>query len=283
MGSQRVPLGRGRFFERTDRPGLMAIINVTPDSFSDGGECVSVEQAVARARAAVAQRAVLVDIGGESTRPGAEPVDYAEEERRVVPVVRAVVERVGVPVSVDTRCAAVFSAAYNAGACMLNDVSALAHDADMAAAAARSEAAVLLMHMRGTPQNMDTHAHYNDVVAEVCAELSERLQSAEKAGVPRERLLADPGLGFAKDTAHNLTLLQHLPELAALGVPLVLGLSRKRFLGALCERSSPAERADATVALIACIAAEPIALLRVHAPGPAQDALAVALALRANT
>ncbi len=280
MGPQLVPLGRGRFFERSDRPGLMAIINVTPDSFSDGGECAGVAAAVARARAAVENHAVIVDVGGESTRPNAAAVDAEEEERRVVPAVRAIVERVGVPVSVDTRRAAVFCAAWRAGASMLNDVSGLRADSAMAAEAARTDAAVLVMHMRGTPADMDAHAQYSDVLGEVRSELGACLEAAQAAGIQRQHLLADPGLGFAKDTAQNVALLRRIGELLDLGVPLVLGPSRKRFLGALTGRGQPQERDHATTALIACLAAAPVALWRVHAPGPAADALAVAAALR---
>lgn len=280
MPDRCVPLGRGRAFTKTDRPGLMAIINATPDSFSDGGECMTVESAVQRARAAVAAGAVIVDIGGESTRPDAEAVAPEEELRRVIPVVRAVVQRVGVPVSVDTRCAQVFEAAWESGACMLNDVSALSHDAAMAPAVARTDAAVVLMHMRGDPRSMARHAHYADVVREVRDELALRVESAEQAGIPRRNLLLDPGLGFAKDTQHNLALLRGVDALAELGLPLVVGPSRKRFLGAVCGRAEPREREHATTALLACLAAADIALLRVHAPGHAADALAVAAALR---
>lgn len=282
MRPLHVPLGRGQRLPAEAWPGLMAILNCTPDSFSDGGQCASVEEAVLRGRAARDAGACILDVGGESTRPGAEPVTCEVELRRVVPVIRALVERVGLPVSVDTRKAAVFEEAYAAGASMLNDVSGLAHDAGLAPAVARTDAAVVLMHMRGTPLDMTTRAHYRDVVAEVLDELGLAFTRAERAGIAPDRLIADPGLGFAKDTAQNLDILRRLGEFRSLGVPLLLGPSRKRFLGEITGRMQPLERDAATAALLATLAGSGVALFRVHEVAAARDALLVARALGAG-
>ncbi len=260
----------------------MAILNCTPDSFSDGGTCMSVEAAVALGRAARENGACVLDVGGESTRPGAEAVSAAEELRRVIPVIRALVERVGLPVSVDTRKAEVFEAAWAAGASMLNDVSGLADDPALASAAAQTDAAVVVMHMRSTPADMAAHAHYADVVVEVRAELELALLRAARAGIAADRLIADPGLGFAKDTAHNLDILRRLGEFRSLGVPLLLGPSRKRFLGSITGRTQPRERDVATAALLATLAGAGVALFRVHDVAAARDALLVARALGAG-
>jgi len=271
-----VPLGRGQQLPAEATPGLMAILNCTPDSFSDGGQCLSVDAAVALARKAGAAGAAVLDVGGESTRPGAESVTVDEELRRVVPVIRALRERVGLPLSIDTRKAAVFEEAWAAGASMLNDVSGLRHDPQMAAVAARTDAAVVVMHMRGTPASMNAEAQYTNVVEDVLCELGHALQLARDAGIRTTNLIADPGLGFAKDTIQNLSLLTHLRRFTTLGVPLLLGPSRKRFLGDITGHEDPLARDTATAALVALLAHSPVGLFRVHAPAAARDALRVA-------
>lgn len=271
-----VPLGRGQQLPAEATPGLMAILNCTPDSFSDGGQYLSVDAAVALARKAGAAGAAVLDVGGESTRPGAESVTVDEELRRVVPVIRALRERVGLPLSIDTRKAAVFEEAWAAGASMLNDVSGLRHDPQMAAVAARTDAAVVVMHMRGTPASMNAEAQYTNVVEDVLCELGHALQLARDAGIRTTNLIADPGLGFAKDTIQNLSLLTHLRRFTTLGVPLLLGPSRKRFLGDITGHEDPLARDTATAALVALLAHSPVGLFRVHAPAAARDALRVA-------
>jgi dihydropteroate synthase len=257
----------------------MGILNVTPDSFSDGGAAADVEGAVARARAMVVAGAAVLDVGGESTRPGAEPVSEAEELRRVVPVVRALVERVGVPVSVDTTKAGVFAAAVAAGASMLNDVSGLAADPEAGRLAARAEAAVVLMHRRGDARTMSAAAIYDDVVAEVAAELELAVARAHAAGLPDEALILDPGLGFAKTPAQSWRLVHGL-EACRLGrYPLLVGPSRKSFLGAATGRTVPAERDVATAVVTAELARRGVECVRVHAVDAAHDAIAVAAAL----
>jgi dihydropteroate synthase len=262
------------------RAVILGILNVTPDSFSDGGRHFEPADAVRMALAMQQAGADILDVGGESTRPGARAPEEAEELRRVVPVVERLVGEVGLPVSVDTRRAAVARAALAAGAEIVNDVSALAHDPAMAGVVAEAGAGVVLMHMRGEPATMDTHATYDDVVAEVAAELAERRDAALAAGIAPEAIVLDPGLGFAKTTAHNLALLANLGAIAALGQPVLVGPSRKRFLGAVTGRALN-ERDAATAA--ACVAARMrgAALFRVHEVHGAREALDLADAVLA--
>ena len=252
-----LALPGGRSLELGERTLVMGILNVTPDSFSDGGRHDSVPAAVDAALAMVAAGADLIDVGGESTRPGAALVDEATERARVVPVVAALAPQLPVPISVDTTKSAVARAAIDAGAVMLNDVSGLRHDAALAAVAASTGAALVLMHMRGTTTDMYRHASYVDVAAEVAAELDWSVQAAERAGVSRRALIVDPGLGFAKQAAHSWELLARLadPALLALDLPVLVGASRKSFLQtAVGERPAherdPASAAAATVAVL---------------------------------
>jgi dihydropteroate synthase len=209
----------------------MGIVNVTPDSFSDGGAYLDPGAAVAHGLELAAAGAAVIDVGGESTRPGAAPVDADEELRRVLPVVRALADRVGVPVSIDTTKAAVARAALDAGARMVNDVSGGTADPELVRVAAAAGAAYVAMHMRGTPRTMQDSPHYDDVVGEVCDELRVRVAHALEVGVDARALLVDPGIGFAKTAAHNVTLLRALPEVAArVGMPVLVGTSRKSFL-----------------------------------------------------
>ncbi|MGH3118550.1 MAG: dihydropteroate synthase [Gaiellales bacterium] len=217
--------------ERFPRPSVMGIVNVTPDSFSDSGVHLDPDVAADAARRMVAEGAAIVDVGGESTRPGSEGVSVKEELRRVVPVL----ERLGgqVPVSIDTSKAEVARRALALGAELVNDVTALRGDQDMAAAVAEADAYVCLVHMRGEPRTMQDDPRYDDVVADVAAFLEERLSFAVAAGIPEERVCLDPGIGFGKTVGHNVELVRRLDELVAIGRPVLVGASRKRFLGRL--------------------------------------------------
>lgn len=262
-----------------DRPRVMGIVNLTPDSFSDGGELAGVDDALERARAMVEAGADLLDVGGESTRPGADAVPVDEEIARIVPFVRRAVRMFpNVPLSVDTRKAPVAEAALEAGARIVNDVSGLAFDPAMAPLVAARGAGVVVMHMRGTPADMARRAHYRDVVAEVRDELDQRLARARDAGVAPDAVVADPGLGFAKTAAQSLTLLRHLDALSDLGVPLLVGPSRKSFLGTVLGEP-PHRRGAGTVA--ACVLAylRGARIVRVHDVEPVVHALAVAHAV----
>ena len=253
----------------------MGVVNVTPDSFSDGGEHLEVETAVAHGRALVAEGADVVDVGGESTRPYAEPVSEQEELRRVVPVVERLA---GVPVSIDTSKAAVARAALDAGASYVNDVTAFRGDPDMAALVAERGAGCCLMHMLGEPRTMQDDPRYDDVVSDVKAFLEERMAFAVAEGVPEERIELDPGIGFGKTVAHNLELLDRVGEIAALGRPVVVGVSRKAFLGRITGREVPADRVAATVAANVLALERGATVFRVHDVAPTRDALLVAAA-----
>jgi dihydropteroate synthase len=253
-------------------PRVMGVVNVTPDSFSDGTGAVDVARAIAHARTLVGEGADLVDIGGESTRPGAAPVAEAEELARVIPVVAALA-RDGAIVSVDTMKPAVMRAAIDAGASMINDVRALAAPGALDAVA-HTGAAVCLMHMQGEPRTMQQAPAYGDVVREVCDFLAARVRAALAAGVARERIVVDPGFGFGKTQAHNLALLRALPTLAALGFPVLVGLSRKSMLGAITGRA-PDERLAASVAAALAAIARGAAIVRVHDVRATCDAIRV--------
>ena len=242
---------------------LMGVVNVTPDSFSDGGQCMTVETAVARSVALEAAGADLLDIGGESTRPGAVPVSAEEELRRILPVIAALASRIRIPVSIDTSKAAVAHAALDAGASLVNDVTALRDDAAMAAVIAEAESPVILMHMQGAPMTMQRQPAYDDVVTDVRHFLADAMERAIALGIDRERILLDPGIGFGKTLEHNLALLAQLPSLEALGRPLVVGPSRKSFIGELTGRSVE-ERVWGTAGAVAVAAWQGAAIVRVH-------------------
>ena len=262
-----------------ERPVLMGIVNVTPDSFSDGGAHLDTGAAVAHAERLAADGAQLLDIGGESTRPGAAAVSEEEEIARVVPVIREVVRRKMGVVSVDTRKARVARAALDAGAGVVNDVSGLQFDPALGGVVSASEAGVVLMHMRGTPDTMDSLATYAHVAPEVRTELQGAADRAEGAGIPRERIVLDPGLGFAKTADQNLRLLDELATVVALGYPVLVGPSRKRFLGAVT--GLPVEDRDRATAVACALAWERGArLFRVHNVALAREALSVAAAVR---
>ena len=245
-----------------DQPRVMGILNVTPDSFSDGGR-LTTGTAIAAGLAMRAEGADIVDVGGESTRPGAIPVEPEVERERVLPVIRALAGA-GVLVSIDTRHAATMAAALDAGARIINDVTALTHDPDAMALAAARGCPVILMHMRGTPATMSALARYGDVAAEVAAELALRVAAAERAGIARASIAIDPGFGFAKHPEHSLALLRRLSVLTALGCPLVAGVSRKGFIRAASGEADPRRCFPGSIAAGLHALSQGAAVLRVH-------------------
>jgi len=260
----------GRFELSLERPLVMGVVNVTPDSFSDGGRTLDPEAAISHARRLIDEGVDLLDVGGESTRPGAAPVPEEEELRRILPVAAALRD---FPVSVDTRRPGVMRAALDAGASMVNDIEALQAPGAIEAVA-QSGCAVCLMHMKGTPQTMQREPSYGDVVMEVKAFLAGRIAACEAAGMARNRLVADPGFGFGKTPEHNLTLLKRLPEFASLGVPLLAGWSRKSSLGRITGRDTSERLAGSlAAALLALLGGARI--LRVHDVKETRDAVLV--------
>ncbi|HEX7116318.1 MAG TPA: dihydropteroate synthase [Steroidobacter sp.] len=256
----------------------MGVLNVTPDSFSDGGRYLDVEAAVVHGLEMAHQGASILDVGGESTRPGAQAVEAEEEIRRVVPVIEALARRTGLPISVDTSKPEVMSAAVAAGACLINDVRALREPGALEAAA-RSGAGICLMHMQGEPRTMQVDPRYDDVVREVKEFLHERVQACIASGIARERLLVDPGIGFGKRLEHNLALLAHLPALLELGVPVLIGVSRKSMFGALLGRAVNERLAGGVAVATACVLAG-ASIVRAHDVPETLDAIKVAVALR---
>lgn len=259
---------------RLDRPRVMGIVNVTPDSFSDGGRHATAEAAIAHGLRLAAEGADILDVGGESTRPGAAPVPLEVELARVVPVVEGLVRQAGLPISVDTFKPEVMRAAVAAGAGMVNDIYALRQPGALEAAAELG-VPVVLMHMLGEPGTMQQAPAYDDVVGEVRRFLAERVFAAEMAGIERRRLVLDPGFGFGKSTAHNLALLAGLEGLAELGLPVLAGLSRKRSIGEITGRQVPEERVAGSVAAHLLAAQRGARLLRVHDVAATVDALKV--------
>jgi dihydropteroate synthase len=256
---------------------IMGIVNVTPDSFSDGGLYLDPDAAIAHGRELAAEGADVLDVGGESTRPGAAAVSVEEELRRVTPVVEGLAGG-GVPVSIDTSKAAVARAALDAGATMVNDVTAFRSDPELAAISAESGCEVCLMHMLGDPRTMQENPVYDDVVDDIRAFLAERIDFAVAAGVDEERIWVDPGIGFGKTVEHNLELTRRLSELKELGRPVVYGSSRKSFIGKLTG-ADPADRLGGTIASNVIAYANGAAMLRVHDVGPMREALTVAGAI----
>jgi dihydropteroate synthase len=247
-----------------ERTLVMGIVNVTPDSFSDGGMFDDAAQAVKHGLQLIADGADILDVGGESTRPGSDPVTTDEELRRVTPVIEGLhAEAPHTPISVDTRHAAVAGIAIEAGAAIVNDVSAAA-DPDMLSLARDTGAGLVLMHMQGEPKTMQEHPVYGDVVSEVRDFLASKIGSAVAAGVPRDRLCVDPGIGFGKDLGHNLALLREIDTFAELRVPVLVGVSRKRFIGQLSGVEDPTERVDGTAGAVAWCAARGVDVVRVH-------------------
>jgi dihydropteroate synthase len=261
------------------QPIVMGILNVTPDSFSDGGRFIDSSQALDHARRMLEAGAGIIDVGGESTRPGAANVSEEEELRRIIPVIDALANRFSTPISVDTSKPAVMTAAIEAGATLINDVRALREPGALEAAA-RTDAAVCLMHMQGQPRSMQLEPQYEDVVAEVKAFLVERAAACETAGIARDRLVIDPGIGFGKRLEHNLALLAHLPALAQLGLPVLVGVSRKSMFQTLLSRPVDQRLAGGVAVATAAVLAG-AAILRVHDVAETVDAVKVVQALRA--
>ncbi|MBI2962363.1 MAG: dihydropteroate synthase [Deltaproteobacteria bacterium] len=271
LGPRRVGRGAAVSFARLRGPVILGVLNVTPDSFSDGGRFLDVDSAVAQAQRMADDGADWIDVGGESTRPGAEPIPEAEELRRVLPVVERIARLR--PVSIDTTKAAVAARALDAGAAIVNDVSGATADPRMLEVVAGRRAAIILMHRKGTPKTMERLARYRDVVGEVKRFLQRRIAAALDAGVAPQAIAVDPGIGFAKNLEHNLQLLARIGEIAALGVPVVVGVSRKRFLGRLLGQP-PDQRLEGTIAASLLAVAGGARIVRVH------DVAAVARALR---
>ena len=257
-----------------DRPRIAGIVNVTPDSFSDGGKFLDIDKAIEHALALVDEGADLIDIGGESTRPGAEAVDAKTEIARVVPVIEGIAKKSQVPISIDTSKPEVMRAAIGAGAGLINDVRALREDGALDAAAALG-VPVVLMHMQGDPRTMQDDPQYDDVVGEIHRFLTERLFACQMAGIDKKKILVDPGFGFGKTLEHNLALLRALDQFAALGVPLLAGLSRKAMIGRLTGREDPALRAAGSAAAALIAVQKGAAIVRVHDVAQTRDALAV--------
>jgi dihydropteroate synthase len=261
------------------RPLVMGIVNMTPDSFSDGGLHASTEAAVAHGLKLVEQGADLLDVGGESTRPGASPVPLQEELARVVPVVAALAAQTSVPLSVDTFKAEVARQCLAAGAGVVNDVTALQGDPAMAEVVRGHGAGVVLMHMQGTPATMQVHPTYQDVVGDIAAFLNLRLRAAEGQGIARERIVLDPGIGFGKTAAHNLTLLARLHEFQALGRPVCLGVSRKGFIGRLLDRPVGQRLAGSLAAVCFALGRRAVQIVRVHDVRETHDAVTLFTAI----
>ena len=258
---------RGKVLDLGLRTHLMGVLNVTPDSFSDGGLYAGTERALAHAREMAAAGADIIDIGGESTRPGAEPLSEEEELSRIIPVIERLSAELPVPLSVDTYKATVAREALAAGASIVNDISGLRFSPDMAKTAADYGAAVVIMHIQGTPRDMQQHPVYADVIGEIMEYLAQGIELAVKAGVDREKTLIDPGIGFGKTLEHNLEILNRLDEFKGLGRPIVLGTSRKRFIGAVLNIPAPEQRVDGTAATVALGIERGARIVRVHDVG----------------
>lgn len=263
-GSQSIPLGR--------LPLLMGILNVTPDSFSDGGEALELDSAIEKGLQLIQDGANILDIGGESTRPGAEPVSLDEELRRVIPAIKALSAQTQIPISIDTTKAEVARQAIQAGATIINDISGLEFDQNMIPLAAESKAGVICMHIQGTPQTMQENPEYQDVINDLKAWFGKRLQILLDSGIEQDRIVLDPGLGFGKTAEHNLEILSHIREFKDLGFPVLIGHSRKRFLSKLLNRSVE-ERLAGTIGVSLALADQSVDILRIHDVSANRDAL----------
>jgi len=272
-----------RFRSRTLTLGrralLMGILNVTPDSFSDGGLYFDKEKAIAHGRQMMEEGADLIDIGGESTRPGSKPIPLEEEIRRVLPVIEGLAKQGGVPLSIDTCRSAVAKQAIDVGAEMINDISGLHGDPALAQVAAKEEVPIILMHIRGTPETMQKDVHYESLFSEILLFLEESIEKAESAGVDPNQIVIDPGIGFGKTLEHNLLLLKHLPEFRVLGKPILLGTSRKSFIGKILNEEVD-QRLEGTLSTIAIGVLKGAHIIRCHDVLPAKKVMAVADAIR---
>ena len=255
---------RGKVVSFADGPVIMGILNVTPDSFSDGGEFIDAQVAVAHGLAMVAEGAGMIDVGGESTRPGSAAVTAQEQISRVVPVIEWLAAKIDVPISIDTTSSKVADAALEAGASVINDVSALRFDSEMAAVATEYQAPVVLMHMLGEPGTMQVDPTYVDVIKEVKEFLAKRIDYARAAGIAADQIVIDPGIGFGKTLEHNLTLMKGLAELHSLGAAVLVGPSRKAFIGKVLGLDKPADRVFGTAAAVARCVEAGVQIIRVH-------------------
>ena len=269
-------------FNKTTKPLIMGILNITPDSFSDGGKYTQVNAAVAQAGVMVEEGVDIIDIGGESTRPGAESVSAEQQVLRVVPVIKAIRKAFSknLLISIDTTLAAVAEAALQAGANIINDVSAGQNDSNILKVAREYDVPIILMHMQGTPQNMQDNPSYINVITEVKEALENRIEEALSAGIKKQNIILDPGIGFGKRREDNLNLLAHLDQIVAIGYPVLLGTSRKRFMGSLCDVSSPAELVTATAVTTALGVMSGVPMFRVHDVKQNRQAADVAWAIK---
>lgn len=253
-------------FSPHNKPLIMGILNVTPDSFSDGGKFSGLNEALFHVEKMLSEGVDIIDIGGESTRPGSDPVSSTEQIQRVIPVITAIRQQLKNPVliSIDTTSSTVAEAALNAGATLINDVSAGQNDPALLTLAAHMNVPIILMHSQGTPKTMQENPFYNDVVQDVIKDLTDRIEAALTAGISKKNILIDPGIGFGKRKQDNLDLLAHLDKLVALGFPVLLGTSRKRFMGTICKVNEPAELVTATAVTTALGIMAGVQLFRVH-------------------
>ncbi len=272
-------------FKNIDKPLIMGILNITPDSFSDGGRYTGLDAALKQCQKMLDEGADIIDIGGESTRPDSDPVTVQEQIRRVVPVIRAIREKIStnVLISIDTTLSAVAAAALETGANIINDISAGQGDDKLLELAAKTEAPIILMHMQGTPKIMQDNPYYEDVVAEILLALQQRVDAALAAGVARERIVIDPGIGFGKRKQDNIDLLAHLQQFVETGFPVLLGTSRKRFMGSICQLSQPAELVTATAVTTALGVMAGVQIFRVHDVKENRQAADVAWAIKQAT
>ncbi len=262
-------------------PLIMGVLNVTPDSFSDGGAYNSPSKAIAQALHMRAEGAHIIDIGGESSRPGATPVPPQEQISRVVPVIEGILANTpDAVISIDTTSAAVAAAAIAAGACIINDISGLTHDPDMPELALRTKAGLVIMHMQGTPGNMQDHPVYQDCVAEIHAWLQQRIETLTGIGIAPNAIAIDPGIGFGKKMCHNLEILHRLAHFSSLGVPVLVGASRKRFIGMIGNADDPQDRLPGSLAAVACATWNGAAILRVHDVAASLQAARIAAAIQ---
>lgn len=269
-------------FSSNEKPLIMGILNVTPDSFSDGGKFVALDSSLQHCVRMIEEGADIIDIGGESTRPGSEPVCVEEQIKRVVPVITELRKQLSmdIPISIDTTSNRVAEAALDAGATMINDISAGRHDERILQLAAQSGVPIILMHIQGEPKTMQNNPHYDDVIGEIRAALEERISAALAAGVQRQRIIIDPGIGFGKRKQDNLVLLAHLAEFVTMGYPVLLGTSRKRIMGNLCAVSHPSELVTATAVTTALGVMAGVQVFRVHDVRENRQAADVAWAIK---